>query len=248
MQAIFEDEHLKVTVVPGLTGRATVSFTGIGLQMHGQPVEEFARTLAEIDDGGTRLFVIDKERTWYERTWYERTHEEVVRVLSPRLPDHDDVCFIGNSMGGFGALLFAGLLPRVRATIAFVPQFSVTPRVTLGNETRFERFTSRIEAFALDHALHFGAGTAKHHLVFGGDADAWHIARFEEQLKPADEMLVMGSSGHNAAAILRKTGLLAPLLRDIVGDGRGLEPTVARLRALSVPCRLRTGGLVREMV
>jgi nucleotide-binding universal stress UspA family protein len=243
MQAIFEDEHLKVTVVPGSTGRATVSFTGIGLQMHGQPVEEFARTLAEIDDGGTRLFVIDKERTWYERT-----HEEVVRVLSPLVADHDDVCFIGNSMGGFGAMLFAGVLPRVRATIAFVPQFSVTPRITLGNETRFERFTSRIEAFALDHALHFGVGTAKHHLVFGGEADAWHIAQFEERLKPQDEMLVMGSSGHNAAAILRKNGLLAPLLRDIVGEAQGLAPTVARLRALAVPSRLSAGGLVEEMV
>jgi len=243
MQAIFEDEHLKVTAVPGSTGRATVSFTGIGLQMHGQPVEEFARTLAEIDDGGTRLFVIDKERTWYERT-----HEQVVRVLAPRLADHDDVCFIGNSMGGFGALLFAGLLPRVRATIAFVPQFSVTPRITLGNETRFARFTGRIESFVLDHALHFGVGTARHHLVFGGDADAWHIARFEERLKPEDEMLVMGSSGHNAAAVLRKTGLLAPLLRDVVGEDHGLAPTVARLTAHDVACRLRTGESVEERV
>ncbi len=243
MQAIFEDEHLKVTVVPGSTGRATVSFTGIGLQMHGQPVEEFARTLAEIDDGGTRLFVIDKQRTWYERT-----HEQVVRVLAPLLADHDDTCFIGNSMGGFGALLFAGLLPRVRATIAFVPQFSVTPRITLGNETRFARFTDRIEAFTLDHALHFGVGTARHHLVFGGDADAWHIARFEERLKPEDEMLIIGSSGHNAAAVLRKTGLLAPLLRDVVGEGRGLAPTVARLTARDVPCRLWTGEYVEERV
>ena len=243
MQASFEDEHLKVTVVPGSTGRATVSFTGIGLQMHGQPVEEFARTLAEIDDGGTRLFVIDKQRTWYERT-----HEQVVRVLAPLLAEHDDVCLIGNSMGGFGALLFAGLLPRVRATIAFVPQFSVTPRITLGNVTRFERFTSRIEAFTLDHALHFGVGTAKHHLVFGGDADAWHIARFEERLKPGDEMLVMSSSGHNAAAVLRKTGLLAPLLRDVVGEDLGLAPTVAQLTALSVPCRLRTDVTVEEKV
>lgn len=243
MQAIFEDEHLKVTVVPGSTGRATVSFTGIGLQMHGQPVEEFARTLAEIDDGGTRLFVIDKQRTWYERT-----HEAVVRVLSPLVADYDDVCLIGNSMGGFGAILFAGLLPRVRATIAFVPQFSVTPRITLGNETRFDRFTSRIESFGLDHALHFGVGTARHRLVFGGDADAWHIARFEERLKPEDEMLIIGSSGHNAAAVLRKTGLLAPLLRDVVGEDRGLAPTVARLGGLAVPCRLRTGGKVEERV
>ena len=128
--------------------------------MQSQPVEEFLKTLNTIDPAASKYFVIDKERSWYEHSF-----TQIVCRFHSVLAQYEDVVLIGNSMGGFGAMLFSGLLPNVRVAIAFTPQFSVAPRVTKGNEKRFDKFLGRIDSFSIDHACLFPAQQVRRFIV-----------------------------------------------------------------------------------
>ena len=233
---LFEDRHLRITAAEERAGRAIVSFTGIGMRMQSQPVEEFLKTLNTLWPDASKYFVIDKERSWYEHSF-----TQVVCRLVPLLARYDEVVLIGNSMGGFGALLFSGLLPNVRKAIAFVPQFSVAPHITQGNETRFDEYLGRIDDFAIDHACVFPTPDVRRFIVFGEAEDAWHVARYREHLGPRDAMLLIAGAEHGTAALLREKGLLAPLLTDLIDGHDGFAGTTRRLADLNLSSTVISG-------
>ena len=229
LHLLYEDKHLLISALEKRGRRAIVSFTGIGLRMQSQPVEEFLKTLNTIDPAASKYFVIDKERSWYEHSF-----TQIVCRFHSVLAHYEDVVLIGNSMGGFGAMLFSGLLPNVRVAIAFTPQFSVAPRVTKGNEKRFDKFLGRIDSFSIDHACLFPAQQVRRFVVFGEAEDTWHVARFREHLGSRDAMLLVGGTGHDTSAVLREKGLLSPLLLDLIDGDEGFAVTARRLASLNL--------------
>jgi pimeloyl-ACP methyl ester carboxylesterase len=212
---ITDDDALRIVALEGDSDTALVSFSGIGQGLGTLPKEEFGKTLR-----GTRhaqFFVVDKRCTWYTAT---RT--DIVRQLSPLLRRFRKVVTMGNSMGGYGALLFASRLPNCASAIAFVPQFSMDPRV-VPKEKRWRRFSERIVDWPEKHLLHGMLDSLALHIFFGARErrDAPHIELFKQHATSQTFIYVLRGAAHDPARRLRDEGLLAATLDAIVVDDAG---------------------------
>lgn len=94
-----------------------------------------------------KVFIRDLSQSWYHGPG--GTHRTVgeMRELIETLIDRAGarrVTFVGNSMGGFAAILFASLTGKGRA-LAFAPQTFVSPRLKFGHgDLRWKSQTLRV--------------------------------------------------------------------------------------------------------
>ncbi|GAA4840654.1 hypothetical protein [Algivirga pacifica] len=99
-----------------------VSFGGVS-QGLGVPVFEFFNSIADIPCD--KIFLRDFHQAWYQKGVDEELNhvDKVITYLQDIISTHsyERVCFIGNSMGGYAALLFGSIL-NVDQVIAFAPQ------------------------------------------------------------------------------------------------------------------------------
>jgi len=99
-----------------------VTFGGIRQGM-GMPVYEFYNSLKDLDCD--KIFIKDVYQAWY----HKGVNEEINSILKLKVlleevvkkKPYDKIVFIGNSMGGYGAILF-GILLNVDCVVAFSPQ------------------------------------------------------------------------------------------------------------------------------
>lgn len=122
-ELVFDDGRTRLSMIsrPEISNRKLlISFTGVGHAMGGMDVQnpEFFATGKAYE---TIVFISDLQRSWGNALDFDRI-AEVIRSL----PLEGKADAIGNSMGGFLALLAPSLLP-VGNVMAFVPQFSVHP-------------------------------------------------------------------------------------------------------------------------
>lgn len=104
------------------SNKLLVTFGGIKQGM-GMPVYEFYNSLKDLKCD--KLYLKDLEQVWY----HKGINHDVNSILKLKefLSDlinrkqYENVVFIGNSMGGYGAILF-GVLLNVNSVIAFSPQ------------------------------------------------------------------------------------------------------------------------------
>ncbi|MES2684951.1 MAG: hypothetical protein V4650_15630 [Pseudomonadota bacterium] len=94
----------------------------------GLPKLEYARRAGIIDHN--RLLIRDPYSAWYQRgiPGVGDDVHAIARFLERKITESgaSDVCFVGNSMGGFAALLFCSLTATGRA-VAFAPQTFLSP-------------------------------------------------------------------------------------------------------------------------
>jgi len=109
------------------------------------PPFEFYKSAKILDDH--KLFVRDLRQTWYQRTpelsdpSVNGMAEYLRNVINSVEPE--DVRFIGNSMGGYAAILYCCLLGRGEA-VAFSPQTFVSPKLKLAHrDFRWPRQTTQ---------------------------------------------------------------------------------------------------------
>lgn len=188
------------------TGRGlVVAFTGIRFGLGGIEKREFERSLAGFDM--SVCYVIDRRRAWYNYAT-----DELTELLRSVAADHERVVTLGNSMGGFGAVYFAGLLDRCFRAIAFCPRFSVVPGVIADH--RSERFVSAITEWRARTAIDTIREGVDYRIFYGADdpLDRLHQLAYEE----AGLATVSLGGGHNVAAWLRDRGELVPLLASLL--------------------------------
>ena len=125
MDVLFEDDLLKVTFEPGSSGLAVISFTGISFGSIA--VGEFKSTLTRSGLDNDIYYVFDKQRKWYNGPHAET----LVTVLNGAIASrgNEAVFILGNSMGGTGALAFAGEIERCVRALSFCAQTSINPGV-----------------------------------------------------------------------------------------------------------------------
>ena len=212
---IVDDSALRISITPGDTDVAVVSFSGIEQELGGVPREEFVNTLA----GSTHseFFVVDKQRTWYNAT-----APAIVSTLHPRLLNFRKVVTIGNSMGGFGAIYFASRLPNCRTAIAFVPQFSIDPAI-VPRETRWKEHRARLSAWPVRHAMLEANNEVAFHIFFGGNdkRDQAHMALFKSHATRGTSVFSLPDAAHGAAKYLRQHNLLRPVTDAAIRNDSG---------------------------
>jgi len=211
-RVVFEDEEIEITHDRGNSGTAIVSFSGIGMKMGGAQAEEFRKSLS-----GTAhdiYYVKDKSRHWYN-TSFDRIADILNQDLARRRIRH--VLTLGNSMGGFGAIAFAGRLKGCHSAIAFAAQSSVDPSIVPWDR-RYRRFTDSITQWAGLDAAKLLVPNINYTLFFGdvSPIDTRHARRMARVGCPTMSIYVMAGAGHGVAGFLKRHGVLHELVQTLV--------------------------------
>lgn len=200
---------LRITSYLGTSAAHVVAFTGIGFAMGGIQTEEFRRSLTDGERRHAVTFIIDKAKSWFNAT-----AADILPILQAETAGARRVVTLGNSMGGFGAAYFAGLLPRCDRAIAFAPQFAVSPGAIPPEEYRWAVLRKAIERHGIDHALDHQA-PGRRYIVFCGarsGLDRAHAERFKAVGGEAVDVFLIANGRHDVAADLKASGGLHALL------------------------------------
>ncbi len=193
--------------------RLVVAFGGLQQKLGGIR-SEFYRSLERLDCAA--LFVTDPGRRWYQ---YEPAVIagllDEIRQAAARCGARRLVC-IGNSMGGFGALLFGARL-GADAILGFAPQTAIDPAITdaLGDR-RWTEYQAMIPAYPFGDLAKEPPAAGRAIICRGEDfpldiAHSGHLAA----VWPL-EVITVPEARHDAAARLREAGQLIPLLEEII--------------------------------
>jgi predicted esterase YcpF (UPF0227 family) len=193
--------------------RLVVAFGGIRHKLGGMQ-GEFYRSLEGLDCAA--IFVRDTALSWYQ---YDvgtiDAAARQIRRIAAKLGTRRLVC-IGNSMGGFGAILL-GERVAADAILAVVPQTAIDPRVTdvLGDQ-RWWKYQRRIPSYPFGDLLDGNRPQGRLALCWGTDEalDCAHADRLVRAWAP--ETVIVEGAGHDAAGQLRQAGKLRPLLEDVI--------------------------------
>jgi hypothetical protein len=147
-------DPILIDVKPG-SKKLYVIFGGIA-QGFGLPPFEFLKTSSMLD--GSKLFIRDPSQSWYQNGLPGVADD--IHGLADALKkvigsiDHEQEVFMGNSMGGFGAILFGSMLSKGRV-VAFSPQTFIT---------RTRRFLVRDRRWASQIANTYVTSKGKEHI------------------------------------------------------------------------------------
>lgn len=222
-RVLYKDRDLLISALPGTGRTAVLVFTGMRGAMGGHQAIEFPRLASA--RGEPVIFVSDLRISWYTAPGQvERIRREVEAYCAAQ--GIQELRTLGNSMGGYGAILFSTVLP-VCTVAAFVPQIRMTPDVLA--MPHWQRSVSRIgPSVVRDLNDRMAASRAQFTLIFGDQDidDRLHTAA----LRPAPnvDVLVLPGVDHDAARWLKTRGMLEPLGAAML-EGRRDE--VARLSA-----------------
>lgn len=230
---MIETGPLHLSFEAGDSGTHVVSFTGIAHRLGPILQAEFGQSLR----GNFRhavSYVIEGERAWYDRS--EPAILDFLLAPERRRPRF---VTLGNSMGGFGAIHFAGLLPGCRRAIAFSPQYSVHPAEGLRVRKPWQDHVDTLPPARIRHAL-LNPAPACEYFVLTGEHDlagAPHIDRYRAAGLPNLHILTFQGVRHRVARALKEAGCLVPVLGLLIEgetDVAGTVQTVCTAHGLSV--------------
>ncbi len=191
-----------------------VAFGGLGHGYGGFKVE-FRQSLAKL--GSSAVFVSDEACRWYQYGPEDlKPIIDTINAVRAEVGARRLVC-LGNSMGGFGALLFGGWL-GADAILSFVPQTAIEPEVTeaLGDR-RYWRYQKNIPAYPHGDLLKQPPASGRVVLCWGVShpLDCLHAERLADVWDV--ETITVDGADHGVAADLRERGELLPLIESVLG-------------------------------
>lgn len=214
IETLVQDDDLQIRRLPGSGAGLVLVFTGVKHGLGGVPLDEFVGT-AQGGAGNHVLFISDMKRTWYSRAGLV---DRVLRLVTDYCAHHglSRIQTLGNSMGGYGALLFCRFLP-VDLACAISPQISMHPdRIT---ERRWSQH--RVDFgpdLAHNAAEGFGALPTRAVVLYG---HAESRDRAQMRLIPALPNLTqrgLRGCGHDVARRLKNAGLYRHVFSAILTD------------------------------
>lgn len=199
-----------------------VSFGGIQAGL-GIPVFEFFNSIADISCD--KIFLRDFEQAWYqigvdnELNSFEKVANYLKETI--RKNKYDKVCFMGNSMGGYAAILFGSYL-SVDQVISFAPQTFIDKwKRRLYKDGRWSEQINRIHASPSKnkifhdlkkHLKNHSSAKTKIHIYFSptDKLDKKHASR----LKHFSNITLhsVNKGGHAVVKTIRDSGELNTLL------------------------------------
>lgn len=218
-EVLLDDDELRISALRGASDVSVVAFTGVAGGLGQIQLEEFRHSLRGSGAPVCNLvFVIDKQRRWYNHG----TEAVISGIVNAQLAAFGTArtVTLGNSMGGFGAIVFAPRLTGCGTAIAFCPQSSVHPAIA-PFETRWPEWTGRITQWELPDAVATLRPEIRYHLFFGTQnmQDDRHAARFLAAGALGMNITRIPGCAHDVAPYLKRTRRLRPLLRELILDG-----------------------------
>ena len=211
--AVFhQSDRVKATSLAGREPRLVVSFTGVGKPDTRHQTEEFMKSSRQ-DGRNHVLFVSDTLRSWYNDPGM---FEEILDVVGRYRQAHGitETVTFGNSMGGYGAVIFAGAL-RAKSCLAISAQYSADPDV-VPEEVRWKAYRERIGRFTrppLENTLE--PGCTYFVLHGGGKVERPHWSRFP--VCPNLHHYIIGKVGHGVGKRLKSAGLINRVTECAIG-------------------------------
>lgn len=209
-----------------------VSFGGIQ-QGLGIPLFEFFHSIAGLNCD--KIFIRDFQQAWYHKGIDDKLRDldAILEALRAHIAAHryGKVVFLGNSMGGYAAILFGTLL-NVDEVIAFAPQtFIDRANRLLRWDRRWSTQIAAVHAHPGSKPTYFDL---KRHLKRCGHrtririyyAPPYRLDRIHaERLRHAPHTTLhpMQEGGHAVVRVMRDSGALNELLRSLIGDQHGTE-------------------------
>ena len=140
-----------------------VCFSGVGENTARDPAFNFA---ASATQGGknTVLYIADPNRTWLNADGLiegicERVLRKAKEIGATR------IVTLGHSMGGFSALVIAGMV-NADVSIAFSPQLSIDPAV-VPKERRWKEYRRKIDQIKVSKAGDYLNDSCTYYVFFG---------------------------------------------------------------------------------
>lgn len=206
-----------VSTWPGdsLSRDLVIAFGGAQAQLGGIQVHEFSNSLGA--QALKRHVVFVREQP---SRWYNTIDTALVEALTSAREGRQ-LFTLGNSMGGFAAILFSLLLPGPCRSISFCPQFSIH-RNEVPFEERWADYASAIAPWRFRTCLPDAWNRPKgvsHFIFCGGQAasDVRHVERIVATAANEVIAFVVDGCGHDIARFLKSHDLLAPLLNELIG-------------------------------
>jgi hypothetical protein len=191
--------------------------------------------------GCDAIFVRDPRQAWYQLgiDGIGADVAEIVDWLRRRCHGYARSVAVGNSMGGYAALLLGGLA-ELDVAVAFNPQTTITAtdRAAL-NDRRWQPLIERVHAQSGDTRYHdvraafanSSASRPQNLLFFGADCceDVAHAMRLAGD--PSCHLFAVRNSRHQAVKLLRDGGILARMFGMICDPDLSLAAVLDDLRA-----------------
>jgi len=224
MQEVVENEKFRIAYSRGTSGITIVSFAGVGLIESEPPRLEMMRCFAPKvgRPHHSVIFVVDKQRRWYVDGFYEELISIINQVLV--LCETKHTVTLGNSMGGFAAIIFASRLDGCSLSISFAPQTSIHPDV-VPFETRWPRYQRRIVAWDIKDALTVLDDTVSYCILYGDRVplDDKHAERFRAVKRSNMDLRIIKNCGHNVAGFLKQRNSLRGTIEKIISANISVE-------------------------
>lgn len=199
-----------------------VSFGGIK-QGLGIPVFEFFNSIADIPCD--KIFLRDFNQAWYQKgVDAELNHIDKITVYLKETIEkkgYENVCFLGNSMGGYAAILFGTLL-NVNTVIAFAPQTFVD-RINriLQRDFRWRQQISRVHSNPKKRKDYFDLNPHLASTEYDTELNIYYSPNHRLDNKHATRLKgqkhvvlhAINEGGHSIAKTVRNNGELTSLIR-----------------------------------
>lgn len=210
-RVIHGSNRVRVSALAGHGARLVVAFTGIGKPGDRQQTEEFVATSHQ---GGQNhvLFVADTLRSWYNDPGIG---DEIVAAIDAYRRAHTiaETVTFGNSMGGYGAVLFAAAL-GAKSCLAISAQVSADPAV-VPEERRWREYRDRIARFTCPPLADALSPECTYFVLHGGGrSERPHWSRFPQ--RPNLHHYLVGRAGHGVGRRLKAAGLIGPVTHSAI--------------------------------
>jgi hypothetical protein len=222
MDTIFENAELRVSFEAGSgdSDEIIMAFTGVRHALAGIDKDDFVKTNRSSRVVRDAYYIND-----LRRSWYNGIRQGVIDVLSPRIEGRR-VVTLGNSLGGFGALMFSGVFETCDVAIAFAPQYSVR-RELAPFENRWEQFSTRIDAFENDTCFLPGVDyTRSRKFIFCGATDGNDMKHADLIARTTDtnaHVFAIAGCGHDVSFTLKEKSLLGNLIDAAIDTPHDIE-------------------------
>ncbi len=217
-----ENDHM-IGHIKGTGKRLVISMSGVGNRRRFFPPWEFIGTAS--DEGRNHvLLVSERARTWMNSpTLPEAIAAQVENLITAG--DVDEVVALGNSMGGFMALVLPQYT-QVDRVVAISPQFSMHPDI-VPEDNRWSHWRKQMQVFRHNDIGEVDPDRREYFILHGSTKNEnFHWGRF-----PCDHKLhhyIVQGKGHSVVVAMKGAGIMKRVLKFAI-NGRPYQAA----RALS---------------